>query len=118
VQLLADENVPGVAVAALRKAGHDVVWIRTDAPGSSDERILERALADGRLLLTFDKDFGELVFRRGLAASRGIILFRLPVLSPEETATIVAYSLALRDDWEGHFSVVEPGHLRMRAMPQ
>jgi predicted nuclease of predicted toxin-antitoxin system len=68
VRLLADENFPGVAVAALRSRGHDVAWIRTDAPGSGDRDVLARAEAEGRLLITFDKDFGELAFRLRLPA--------------------------------------------------
>ncbi len=68
---IADENVSGEMVSALRHAQHDVVWIRTDAPGSSDEAILARAQAEGRIVVTFDKDFGELAYRWGLAATSG-----------------------------------------------
>jgi predicted nuclease of predicted toxin-antitoxin system len=60
MNILANENFPRDAVTALREEGHDVVWIRTDAPGSSDEQVLARAQAENRVLVTFDKDFGEL----------------------------------------------------------
>ena len=66
---LANENVPGDAVAAARKAGHDVTWIKEVLPGASDEAVLDRSVAEHRVLVTFDKDFGELAFRRGRAAS-------------------------------------------------
>ena len=59
MRLLADENIPGDAVAALRATGHDVAWIRIEAPGSPDQDVLSRAQQEGRILLTFDKDFGE-----------------------------------------------------------
>lgn len=59
MRFLADENFPYDAVAALRDAGHDVVWIREAVPGISDEDVLKRAEAEERILLTFDKDFGE-----------------------------------------------------------
>lgn len=72
-RLLADENVPGAVVAALRQQGHDVAWIHEDAPGSPDPEVLERAQREGRVVVTFDKDFGELAFRRGLAASVGVV---------------------------------------------
>jgi predicted nuclease of predicted toxin-antitoxin system len=75
--ILANENFPLDAVEALRAAGHNVIWKRTEAPGSSDEAILARAQAENRILVTFDKDFGELVYRLGLPASCGIILFRI-----------------------------------------
>jgi hypothetical protein len=68
--LLADENVPGAVVAALRQQGHDVAWIHEDAPGRPDPEVLERAQQEHRVVVTFDKDFGELAFRRGLAATR------------------------------------------------
>ena len=54
MRLLADENFPGDAVTALRAAGHDVLRIRTDAPGITDQDVLARSLKDGRVLLTFD----------------------------------------------------------------
>jgi hypothetical protein len=47
--LLADENVPGVVVAALRQQGHDLAWIREDPPGSPDAEVLERAQREHRV---------------------------------------------------------------------
>jgi predicted nuclease of predicted toxin-antitoxin system len=72
MRLCANENVPGDCVMALRANGHDVLWIWEAARGSGDAAILAKAQSESRLLITFDKDFGELVFRRGAAASRGI----------------------------------------------
>ncbi|MBD2604215.1 DUF5615 family PIN-like protein [Scytonema hofmannii FACHB-248] len=65
------------AVEALCNGGHDIIWIRTDAPGITDPEVLNRAQSDERILLTFDKDFGELAFRSHLPATCGIILFRI-----------------------------------------
>src|SRR5882724_2778939 len=65
MRFLADENFPGDAVTALRTLGHDVLWIRTDAPGITDEEVLARGLEDGRVLLTFEKDFGAYSTSRG-----------------------------------------------------
>jgi predicted nuclease of predicted toxin-antitoxin system len=62
MHILAHENFPGDTVAVLRQRGHDVVWVRTEAPGSSDQEVLERAQAEDRIVATFDKDFGELAF--------------------------------------------------------
>jgi len=66
MRFLADEDFLGDAVTALRAAGHDVLWIRTDAPGITDQEVLSRSLSDARVLLTFDKDFGELAWRSSL----------------------------------------------------
>lgn len=54
MRILADENVPGDVVVALRQQEYDVVWVRTEAPGSSDREILERAQAENRIIVTFD----------------------------------------------------------------
>jgi hypothetical protein len=63
MRLLADENFPGDAVAQLKAAGHDVVWVRTAAPGITDSEIVAWAAREERIILTFDKDFGELAWR-------------------------------------------------------
>jgi predicted nuclease of predicted toxin-antitoxin system len=75
MRILAGENFPADAMAALREHGHDIVWIRTDAPGSSDWQVLPRAETEDRVLITFDKDFGELAFRAKLPASIGLALY-------------------------------------------
>lgn len=117
MRLLANENFPRVAVDALRAEGHDVFWVRTEAPGSSDREVLRRADVENRTLLTFDKDFGELAYRSGLPASAGVILFRIPTSSPRHAAATAVAVLRSRDDWAGYFSVVEPSRLRMTPLP-
>jgi predicted nuclease of predicted toxin-antitoxin system len=118
VKILCNENVPLLAVEALRELGHDVLWARQAMPGSSDVLVLERACAEGRLLVTFDKDFGELVHRAGQRASAGVVLFRIPLPSAVAVARQVALTLHSRNDWEGNFSVVEPGRVRMVPLPE
>lgn len=117
MRLLANENFPGDAVEALRQRGHDVAWIRTDAPGSTDAQILERAQAESRIVVTFDKDFGELAFRSRLPASSGIILFRIAAPSAEHVAKVAITAVESRSDWEGHFAVVEDDRIRMTPLP-
>jgi predicted nuclease of predicted toxin-antitoxin system len=99
MRLLASENFPRVAVEALRSAGHDVLWVRLEAPGATDERVLELARAESRVLLTFDKDFGELVLRGGRSASPGVVLFRLPLARPDELAHLIVATPGARGDW-------------------
>ena len=118
MQILADENFPGDAVRALRERGHHVAWIRTEAPGSSDVQIILRAQDESRLLVTFDKDFGELVYRHRFAAPSGIVLFRISPASPQTVAQIAASALEIRTDWAGHFSVVEDDRIRMTPLPK
>ena len=117
MRLCANENLPEDCVLRLRQDGHDVLWIRDTAPGSPDNEVLARAHSENRLLITFDKDFGELVFRRGKAASRGVVLFRLRKLSPDYVARRVTQILDSTCDWDGNYAVVDEHAIRLRAMP-
>jgi predicted nuclease of predicted toxin-antitoxin system len=116
MRFLADENFPGAAVAALRASGQDVGWIRTVAPGTSDQEVLARAAREQRILLTFDKDFGELAKDSSLPNGCGVVLLRIPVPAPQRVGRVIADLILARTDWAGHFSVIEPGRVRMRAL--
>jgi len=100
----AHENFPSAAVEALRDRGYDVAWVREDSPGITDEEVLFRAQTDNRILLTFDKDFGELAFRSGFSASCGIILFRISPQSPSCVARVAMAAITSRSDCERNFS--------------
>ena len=84
MRILANENVSGEIVLGLRAQGHDIVWIRMEAPGIADSEVLAMAQTEKRIIVTFDKDFGELAFRWGLPATSGIILLRLLAPSPTQ----------------------------------
>jgi predicted nuclease of predicted toxin-antitoxin system len=118
MRFLANENFPGAAVAALEAAGHDIVWVRTVAPGTTDPEMLAWASRDERILLTFDKDFGELAKGSALPPACGVVLLRMPMPRPGDVGRQLAGLIMSRDDWAGHFSVVEPGRVRMRALGQ
>ena len=64
----------------------------------------------------FDKDFGELAWRATLPAASGVVLFRLPMHAAADAGAVLAARIGERADWAGHFSVVEPGRVRMRAL--
>lgn len=113
MKLLADENMPQSAVHLLRQRGHDVRWVRTDCAGISDEEVLKLAQNDKRILVTFDKDFGELAFKSKLPTSSGIVLFRLDIRPPDQLAQKICAVLERRTDWSGHFSVIGEDRIRM-----
>jgi predicted nuclease of predicted toxin-antitoxin system len=117
LKLLANEKVATDVVLALRADGHDVAWIEEVDPGSDDEAVLPRALSEQRVLLTFDKDFGELAFHRGLLATPGVILLRPRLRSPGFLVRFARAVLALGQTWEGHFAVAEEGRLRIVPLP-
>jgi hypothetical protein len=67
-------------------------------------------------LLTFDKDFGELARASALPSACGVVLFRMPMPNPDDIGSRLNNMITSRDDWAGHFSVIEPGRIRMRAL--
>lgn len=112
---LVDECVAAALVAELRHLGHDVVYVAEQSAGLADPEVLEQAREDNRLLLTEDKDFGDLVFRSRLAVP-GVVLLRL---SPEDRhlkwgrlkSAIEQFGAGLG----GRYLVVEK--IRMRSRP-
>jgi predicted nuclease of predicted toxin-antitoxin system len=116
MRFLANENFPGAAVTALKVAGHDVVWVRLAAPGATDQDVLAWAAREERILLTFDKDFGELARGSTLPSACGVVLLRMPMPKPADVGQRLAGLVTARDDWAGHFSVIEPGRIRMRPL--
>ena len=117
MRLLADENIPRLVVESICNHGHDAIWVGEKAPGISDREVLSIATAEKRTLITFDTDFGELVFLLGLGAPFGIILFRLPPDSPSSIAQTMVEVLESQTDWIGHFSVVDENRIRTRLLP-
>ena len=117
MRLLADENIPRLAVEFIRSRGHDAIWVGKVAPGIRDRAVLSLATAQKRTLITFDTDFGELVFRLGVGAPFGVILFCLPPDSPLGIAQSIVRTLESQQDWMNRFSVVDENRVRMRLLP-
>jgi predicted nuclease of predicted toxin-antitoxin system len=112
--LLADENFPGPVIRGLAAVGHDILSVATSAPGISDLAVLELACRTGRRLLTFDVDFGELVFSRRAAAPAAILYFRLHPIMMEEVLELAVRAIAETPD--GHFAVVGREGTRIRPL--
>lgn len=113
MNLLADESVERQVVERLRRDGHTVLYVAEMEPGITDDQVLERANEATALLLTVDKDFGELVFREGQLSSGGVVLIRLAGLSAELKAQSVSDAFRKHpSDFPNHFSVISPGKVR------
>jgi predicted nuclease of predicted toxin-antitoxin system len=116
MNLLADESVDRQIVERLRQDGQEVLYVAEMQPGIPDDVVLERANEVSALLLTADKDFGELVFRDKLLTTDGVILLRLAGLSAERKAVMVSDALRERaTEFPNHFSVISPGRIRIRS---
>ncbi len=115
---LANENVPLASIRRLRAAGHDVAAVVEDAPGSADPDVLARAVGEGRIILTFDRDYGELIYHRRLPAPPGVVYLRFAPITPDEAADQVLGLLGIAGmSLEGKFTKVERGHVRQRDLP-
>ena len=116
MKILADECCDVGLVTSLRKGGHDVLYVIEKMPGVTDDEILVAAYEEGRILLTEDKDFGELVYRLR-KPSIGIILLRLDV---HQKHLKQARLRKLLDDHEdrlvGSFVVVDAEKFRFRPL--
>jgi hypothetical protein len=89
---------------------------RKSCPAPRIGQVLERAHAEDRVVVTFDKDFGELAVRFQLPVV-GVILLRLSGSSPAADNTRAAGAIASRNDWPGHFAVVTDDRIRLRPLP-
>jgi predicted nuclease of predicted toxin-antitoxin system len=114
LKFVADEGVDHQIVAQLREAGHTVWYFAEMDPGTSDQEVLSLADREGTILLTADKDFGEMVYRQHLAHS-GIILLRLAGLAPAAKAQLVAEAINAHSPKFAHgFTVISPRAIRIR----
>ena len=111
---LADEGVDRQIVERLRQDGHQVAYVAEMSPGISDEIVLAHSRDAASVLITADKDFGELVFRQG-HASAGVLLIRLSGLSTAQKALTVSTAIREHDEeLPGAFAVLGPGNIRIR----
>ena len=114
MKLLADENMNRLVVLHLRSVGHEVISISEDHPGIPDEEVLELANRHHAILVTGDKDFGELAYRL-LLVHHGVILVRLAGLPTEEKARILQKTLEVHThELKNSFTVITPNQIRIR----
>jgi predicted nuclease of predicted toxin-antitoxin system len=116
VRWLADECVAAPLVAFLRLGGHDVLYVAEAAAGVSDPDVIDLALREKRLLLTEDKDFGDLVFRRERAVP-GVVLIRIGPENPAlKTIRLAAAIERYGEGLFGRYMVIEEGRFRSRRL--
>jgi len=110
--LLADENFPLPVVNGLVAAGYDVLTVARISPGISGRAVLDLARDEGRCLLTFDSDFGDLIFSHGIPPPPAILYFRI---QPVVIADVLAAALrALTEVPDGSIVVVTTDDFRLR----
>lgn len=118
VRWLANENFPAPSVAVMRASGHDVLSIAESHAGNDDINVSALAPEQGRWLVTFDRDYGELLFARNHAPPPAVILLRVPSYRPDEPATWLGHLLHESDSLLGRFTVFTGKTVRSRPLLQ
>ena len=113
---LVDECVDAALVGRLRESGDDASYAAEVASGATDAEVLRRAREEGRLLLTEDKDFGELVFRSKLAVP-GLVLLRVDAENPFLKWTRLESAIGkFGESLFGRYVVIEETRFRSRPL--
>lgn len=118
MRFLTNENFPLPSVRLLREAGYELASVTENSPGIEDSQVLTRATDEKLIILTFDRDYGELIYRLRLPSPTGIIYLRFRPHTPEEPAVLLLNLLqtgGLR--FEGQFTVVDRDRIRQRPLP-
>lgn len=118
MRLLANENIPMRMVRGLRAMEHDVLSILETSPGATDAEVLDLACRELRTLLTFDRDYGELIYLKRLAVPQSVIYLRFVPFSPEDALQLLA-PLLVNDgqQTQGYFVVLDRDSYRRRPLP-
>jgi predicted nuclease of predicted toxin-antitoxin system len=118
MKFLANENIPKTTVQFLRGKGLDIEWIGEEYQGIKDTEVIHYAIEQGRTIITFDRDYGELIFKDGYVVPSGVIYLRTDIIDPVKISEIV---LNLIDSElyqiEGNFTVADGETIRQRRIP-
>lgn len=112
---LANENFPFPSVKLLREAGYDVKSIAQDFQGISDPEVIQIAQAEGRIILTFDKDYGELLFKNTATKPPAVVFFRFKGLEPVYAGSLLRSVLENQKlELQNCFTVMDENNIRQR----
>jgi predicted nuclease of predicted toxin-antitoxin system len=115
MKFLADENFPYPSIRILREAGFTVESIFDSSRGVSDIEIIRSAQSNGTIILTFDKDYGEIIFRHSVEKPPAVIFFRFKGKDPEFVGTMLLKLIESQlYQFENRFTVVESDNVRQR----
>jgi len=115
MKLLANENFPEKSVFYLRSKGFDISSIGNDNPSIKDNAIMAIAMNEERTILTFDRDYGELIFRYNYKPQRGVIYLRIDEYKPDEPGKLVEELIIGNEyDFNNSLTVVDRNGIRQR----
>jgi predicted nuclease of predicted toxin-antitoxin system len=119
MNFLANENIPLASVDYIRRSGFYISSITQNCPGISDEQVLSKAKSESSIIITFDRDYGELIFKKGLPSPGGILYLRFLPAYPEEPGKVLLTLFKSRHiKLENNFTIVERNKIRQRPLPE
>src|SRR5688500_15926428 len=113
---IADENFPYPSFEVLVSNGIDIIHVGTHFPSIADHKVIEIAGQENRLLVTLDRDHGELIFTARAAPPPGVIYFRIPQYRPEYLGEVLLGLIHEGIEFNGFFTVVTRYGTRRRAL--
>ena len=115
MKLLANENFPLKSAYLLKDAGFDIKIVGTDCAGITDREILEIAVQEERTIVTFDRHYGELIFRHGQRPPSGVIYLRWRHFRPEDPGRYLAeLFVTTQFDFSHALTVIDEDTIRQR----
>jgi predicted nuclease of predicted toxin-antitoxin system len=114
MNFLANENFPKPSIILLRTHQHFVVSISEDFPSISDEEVIKIAVEQNLIILTFDKDYGELIFRYKHPIPPSVVYFKSKGISPASAATELIKQIDNKMELLNHFTIIDDKNIRQR----
>ncbi len=115
MKFLANENFPFPSIQLLRSNKYYVKSIAEDIPGIKDEEIIEIATKEQLIIITFDKDYGELIFKYGFLNPPAVVFFRHKGQTPLFAGTFLMQLLSDESiTFTDYFTVIDENNIRQR----
>jgi predicted nuclease of predicted toxin-antitoxin system len=115
MKFLANENFPFPSIQLLRSNNYSVQSIAEDLPGIKDEKIIEIAVKENLIILTFDKDYGELIFKYSSLNPPDVVFFRYKGKDPLFAGMFLVQLLSDNSiAFEKYFTVIDENNIRQR----
>jgi predicted nuclease of predicted toxin-antitoxin system len=115
MKLLANENFPLKSILYLRSKGFDISSIGTDNPSIQDDIVMNIAISESRTILTFDRDYGELIFKHNYRPQRGVIYLRLDEYKADEPGKMIEEIINKKEfDFNNALTVLDRNGIRQR----
>ena len=116
-RFLANENIPLATIFQLRKKGFDIASVGLDAPSITDREVMQIASDENRTIITFDRDYGELIYKHDFRPPAGVIYLRMRNYQPEEPAELLLKLLNNPNlEFAGMFTVADERSVRQRKI--